>query len=69
MPNRRIRHDGNAPLPTPWLQIPLDASMRQVVQQLIGSDLITARQSGRLLHVVDVKITYAILQDLSRFFQ
>src|ERR1051325_881593 len=67
--DRRICHDRNAPLTTPLQQLPLDPTMQEVVQDLVCSDPIPSPQCVRFLHVVNIKIAYAIVPDRSIVFQ
>src|ERR1700733_13697776 len=67
--NRRIRHDGDATLAKPRLQIPLDAAPREVVEHLIGGDTGAARQIPQLLHVGKIQVADAEVADLAGALQ
>jgi hypothetical protein len=55
----RIGHDGNGSRPAPRQKIGLDASPREIVQNLVGGNGITAGKRSQLLHVADIEIAHA----------
>src|SRR5690242_659573 len=65
MSDWRIRHDDDAALAAPRQKVPLNSAMLQIVENLVGHDLVTARQCERFLNIVDVKVAHAIIENFS----
>ncbi len=62
---RRVRHHRNPALAQPRQQLPFDAALAQVVEDLVGRAVPAVGQRDELAHVGDVEVRHAPAHDLA----
>src|SRR5262249_50558052 len=70
-PNARcvIGHDRQAAHAAPRQENPFNAAMAEIVEDLVGHDLVAARNTTRILHVRWLEIADAVVADFPRALQ
>jgi hypothetical protein len=61
---RRIGHDRQTTHPTPRQQVPFNAAVAEIVEHLVGDDVLAAGKPSCFLHVRDLEIADAVVVDL-----